>query len=252
MNILVLGSGGREHALAWRLSRDEGVKRVYVAPGNPGMALDEKVQTIDCGGDWKGILSICSDILPDLVVVGSETPLVKGIVDELKRNNILVYGPSAKAARLEGSKIFSKKFMEKYSIPTAPYKTYASYAEAVEGLREWDLSAGVAIKTDVLAGGKGVVVAHDFDEARDALYNFMENPQCSVKSEKVLIEKKLSGRELSWFALCDGENFLSLGGACDYKRVGEGTPAPTREEWVAMPLKVGPAGDLSIVSTKKS
>ena len=226
MNVLVLGSGGREHALAWRLSQDEGVEKVYVAPGNPGMAWDEGIVTIDCDGGQDEVLSLCSDILPDLVVVGSEGPLVKGIVDKLERENILVYGPSAKAARLEGSKIFSKKFMEKYSIPTAPYKAYTSYAEAVEGLRDWDLAAGVAIKTDVLAGGKGVVVAHSFDEARDALYNFMENPNCTIKSERVLIEKKLLGEELSWFALCDGTHHLSLGGIRDYKRVGEGDTGP--------------------------
>ena len=226
MNILVLGSGGREHALAWRLSQDKGVVHVYVAPGNPGMSWDKGIQTIEYKGDREELYSICSDILPDLVVVGAEAPLVEGIVDDLEKRNILVYGPSAKAARLEGSKIFSKKFMERYSIPTAPYKIYHSYAEAVEGLRDWNLTEGVAIKTDALAGGKGVVLVHSFDEARDALYNFMENPECTVKSEKILIEKKLSGRELSWFALCDGKNFFSPGGVCDYKRVGEGDIGP--------------------------
>ena len=226
MNILVLGSGGREHALAWRLSQDEGVEQVYVAPGNPGMSLDKNIQTIDYTGDRGELYSICEDIVPDLVVVGPEAPLVDGIVDDLERKNIPVYGPSAKAARLEGSKIFSKKFMDKYSIPTAPYKIYTSYAEAVEGLRDWNLAEGVAIKTDTLAGGKGVVVAHTFDEARDALYNFMDNPECTVKSERILVEKKLSGVELSWFALCDGKNFLPLGSVCDYKRVGEGDTGP--------------------------
>ena len=226
MNILVLGSGGREHALAWRLSRDKNVEQVYVAPGNPGMALDEGIKTINYKGDWDGLLSICSDVLPALVVVGGEEPLVKGIVDDLERENILVYGPSSKAARLEGSKVFSKKFMQKYSIPTAPYKVYASYTEAMEGLKEWDLSVGVAIKTDTLAGGKGVVVAHSHNEAQAALYNFMENPQCIIKSEKILIEKKLSGTELSWFALCDGKTFFPLGGVCDYKRIGEDDTGP--------------------------
>ena len=226
MNVLILGSGGREHALAWRLSQDEGVERVYVAPGNPGMAWDQNIQNIDYDGNWDELRSICSDILPELVVVGSEAPLVKGIVDELSQYNILVYGPNSKAARLEGSKIFSKKFMDKYSIPTAPYKVYASYAEAVEGLRDWDLAEGVAIKADVLAGGKGVVVSHSFDEARDALFNFMENPECTIKSERILIEKKLTGKELSWLALCDGKNFLPLGGVCDYKRVGDGNSGP--------------------------
>ena len=226
MNILILGSGGREHALAWRLSLDKGVEQVYVAPGNPGMTLDKNIQIIDYKGDWNELHSICSDILPALVVVGPEAPLVEGIVDDLNRKNVLVYGPSAKAAQLEGSKIFSKKFMEKYSIPTAPYKIYTSYAEAIEDLKDWDLTQGVAIKTDALAGGKGVVVTHSFDEARDTLYNFMKNPQCAIKSERILIEKKLSGVELSWFALCDGKNFLPLGGICDYKRVGEGNTGP--------------------------
>ena len=227
MNVLVLGSGGREHALAWRLSRDEGVERVCVAPGNPGMALDDKIQTFACElGDREGVLSLCSDIRPALVVVGPEGPLVEGIADELEGKNIPVYGPSAKAARLEGSKIFSKKFMEKHSIPTAPYKIYTSYSEALEGLRDWNLEEGVAIKTDVLAGGKGVVVAHDFDGARDALYDFMENPLSTIKSDRVLVEKKLWGKELSWFSLCDGDNFLPLGGVCDYKRVGERDTGP--------------------------
>ena len=219
MNILVLGSGGREHALAWRLSRDQGVERVTVAPGNSG--LESEIHTVSYDGE-EGLLKVCKEMRPDLVVVGPEGPLVQGIVDRLKGENVLAFGPSAKASQLEGSKIFSKRFMEKYSIPTAPYRIYSSYTEAVEGLRDWDLSAGVAIKTDTLAGGKGVVVSHSFDEARDALYNFMENPRCTVKSDRVLIEKKLSGKELSWFALCDGERALSLGGVCDYKRVGEG------------------------------
>ena len=231
MNILILGSGGREHALAWRLAQDdfseEEIEKVYVAPGNPGMALDSKIEVIDEKmDDVEAIKSICARIWPSLVVIGPEGPLTSGIVDELEKENLLVYGPSKKAALLEGSKIFSKQFMDKYSIPTAPYKVYSSYQEALYGLKEWNIEAGIAIKSDSLAGGKGVVVTDDLLTAKKALYDFMENPDCTVKSKKILIEKKLSGKEFSMFALCSGSSFLSIGGACDYKRVYDGDKGP--------------------------
>ena len=222
--VLVLGSGGREHALAWRLSRDEFVEKVFVAPGNGGME-EEKIELVSLKGS-KEICHFCQQNKISLVVIGPEGPLVEGMVDELTQQDILAYGPSKEAAQLEGSKVFAKEFMNKHQIPTAPYEVYHSYREALEEIEKWDIAQGVAIKADCLAGGKGVVVTTELATAKEALYDFLENPQCSVKSRSVVVEKKLSGRELSWFALCDGKNFISLGGVCDYKRLKEGDHGP--------------------------
>lgn len=228
MNILILGSGGREHALAWRLSLDSEVEKVFVMPGNPGMNLSPNIETIGSGdiGDVDTIRSVCTKILPDLVIIGPEVPLANGIVDILKKEKLLVYGPSAASSKLESSKIFAKEFMSRHNIPTAKFVACNDYHQAIKSLNDWNISEGVAIKADSLAAGKGVVVSSDLAQAKDTIYNFMKNPRCAVKSSSILIEEKLQGKELSVFALCDGKNFFTLGAVCDYKRLGNDDTGP--------------------------
>ena len=227
MTVLILGSGGREHALAWKLSQDSEIKKVIVIPGNPGMQFTPKVET--CEGNWsnkEAFLNQVKILKPDYVVVGSEAPLVSGVADWLRAENIPVVGPSKTAAQLESSKIFAKEFMSRHSISTASYKVVESFEEGVSYLKLLNLENGIVVKADGLSGGKGVVVSDDFFSAKQALYDFMENKKCNVKSDKILLEKKLKGKELSAFALCNGENFVTLGYVCDYKRVFDGDKGP--------------------------
>lgn len=227
MRTLLLGSGGREHALAFKFTQSNLSEKVYVLPGNDGMKLTPQIELINGGlKDFDFILQTIKDKKIDFVVVGPEEPLSNGIVDFLEENNVLVYGPSKAAAQLEGSKIFSKEFMNEFSIPTAKAQKYYSYEEALKGLSDWDFKKGIALKADSLAAGKGVVVTHDEEEAKKVLFDFMVNPECSVKTKNILIEEKLVGKEVSAFALCDGERFVSLGLACDHKRVGDGDTGP--------------------------
>ena len=227
MNVLILGSGGREHALAWRISLDREVESVFVMPGNCGMLLTDKIEIIEGNSsDLNSIKDVCSRVSPELVVIGPENLLADGIGDYIESLGIPVYGPSARAANLESSKIFAKEFMQRNGIPTAPFKVYDNYNQAVDGLLEWDLSKGVAIKADSLAGGKGVVVTDNFAEAKQTLYNFMENPDCTIRSRRVLIERRLQGKEVSAFAVCDGKDFFNLGMVCDYKRLDDGDQGP--------------------------
>ena len=227
MNILVLGSGGREHALAWRLSKDPGVKKVFVQPGNPGIELEQNISTIEGGLDFPSVQSACQKIRPELVVIGPEAPLAAGLSEQLQEAGLTTYGPSKQAAQLESSKVFAKNFMRKMNIPTARFSVYNSSDEAIAGLEEWDIQGtGVVIKADGLAAGKGVVVTKDLEKARKTIELFMNDPNCSVKTDQILIEECLCGWELSLFALCDGENFFNLGYARDYKRVGDGDQGP--------------------------
>ncbi len=221
MKILLLGSGGREHALAWKISRSPLVERVYVLPGSDGIATLEKVECL--AGD---ALDIARDIKADLVVVGPEKPMSEGVVDRLEEAGFAVLGPSKAAAQLETSKIFSKNFMNEAGIATAKAVACDCYDHALTILEKWEVAKGVVIKADGLAAGKGVVVTHDRPEAEKTLFDFMRNPACTVKASRVLLEEKLVGREVSAFALCDGENFIPLGYACDYKRVNDGDAGP--------------------------
>lgn len=221
MKILLLGSGGREHALAWKMSRSPLVDKIYVLPGSDGIAMLDKIECVS--GD---ALYISQKIKPDLVVVGPEKPMADGVVDQLEAAGFAVLGPSQAAAQLETSKIFSKQFMAANKIPTAQSVFCDSYDDALTAVRNWDMAKGIVIKADGLAAGKGVVVTHDRAEAEATLYDFMKNPACTVKSSRILLEEKLTGREVSAFALCDGKNFIPLGYACDYKRVNDGDEGP--------------------------
>ncbi|RLA63370.1 MAG: phosphoribosylamine--glycine ligase [Epsilonproteobacteria bacterium] len=227
MKILLLGSGGREHAMAWKMAQSEMVENLYVLPGNDGMALLPKVSTLfGSVTDIPLILKTSKELGIDLVVIGPENPLSEGVTDALEEKGVKVFGPSRQAAQLESSKVFSKNFMVEYDIPTAKALSFDNYDEAKAAMEKWDITQGIVIKADELAAGKGVVVTKDRVEAEKTLFDFMKNPDCTVKTKRVLLEEMLTGKEVSAFAICDGENFISLGYACDYKRVGNGDTGP--------------------------
>jgi phosphoribosylamine--glycine ligase len=227
MKILLLGSGGREHALAWKMSQSTAVDNLYVLPGNDGMTSLPKISKIyGSVTDVPFIVKTSLDLGIDLVVVGPENPLSEGVADALEEKGINVFGPSRKAAQLESSKVFSKNFMVEYNIPTAKALSFDNYQDAKAAMDQWDVTQGIVIKADELAAGKGVVVTKDRAEAEKTLFDFMENPDCTVTTKKVLFEEMLTGKEVSAFAICDGEDFISLGYACDYKRVGNGNTGP--------------------------
>jgi phosphoribosylamine--glycine ligase len=220
VNILLLGGGGREHALAWKIARSDIAENLVVLPGNDGIAQLDKTTCISGPvDDVDLVLKTAAEIKADLIVIGPEQPLASGMTDVLEEAGYCVFGPTRAAAQLESSKAFAKNFMEQYDIPTARFAEYDDYDKALAGLQGWDVSAGVAIKADALAGGKGVVVTNDRVTAEKTLYEFMVDPECTVKTEKIVIEQQLFGKEVSAFAICDGKRFVTLGYACDYKRV---------------------------------
>jgi phosphoribosylamine--glycine ligase len=226
--ILLLGSGGREHALAWKMAQSPAVTRIWALPGSDGIGTVEKTECL--GGDAVDIAFVvkkAQELKPDLVVVGPDAPPAVGVVDALEKAGVPVLGPRQAAAQLESSKIFAKEFMTEFGIPTAPFKVADSYDDAVAICQKWDIEhKGIVIKADGLAAGKGVVVTHDRREAMKTLHDFMANPACSVKAERILLEEKISGKEVSAFALYDGKTFLPLGYACDYKRVNDNDKGP--------------------------
>lgn len=227
-NILIIGSGGREHALAWKLSLSKHVNRIYVAPGNDGMNLTDKVETINIKEtNFHDLSEFAINQHIDLIIVGPEKPLSLGIVDHLEACGLNVIGPSESAARLESSKYFAKKFMVENGIPTADYSAHQHHQDALKALDEIDIEKdGIVIKADELASGKGVVVTHDRELAKQTIYDFMINPECTVKTDTIILEEKLNGKEVSFFAISDGDHFVSLGHACDYKRLFNDNQGP--------------------------
>ena len=226
--ILLIGSGGREHALSWKMAQSDSVERIDVIPGNEAIACVDKVSCFP--GDFMDvsfIVETAKKLKPDLVVVGPEQPLSVGIADALEQAGFAVLGPDKNAARLENSKIFAKEFMLKFGISTADFKVYDTYDDAVTAIKNRDVEKeGVVIKADGLASGKGVVVTHDPDEALKAIYDFMVNPECIVKCDRLLMEDIVKGKEVSAFAICDGEVFLPIGYVYDYKRLNDGNNGP--------------------------
>ncbi len=209
MKILVIGGGGREHALVWRLSRSASVTGLHAAPGNPGIA---EIATCHAETDF---LALAQALAVDLTVVGPEAPLVAGIVDRFRRHNMPIVGPDARNAALEGSKIHAKRFMQKLGVPTARFHTACTAAEATEALR--DFRYPVVLKTDGLAAGKGVIIAQSELEAYGALASL---------PFPLVIEEFLEGEEVSFIALCDGKQALALEPSQDHKRVFDGDLGP--------------------------
>lgn len=220
MKVLILGSGGREHALAWRMSLDSDVSEIFVLPGNPGMELTPKVTCLPAQIEVSSGFKILVDALaPDLVVIGPEGPLCQGVVDLLKGGDFAILGPTKECAQLEGSKIFAKRFMREFEIPTCEFEVFSSSKAAIEFCEQKRWGESLVVKADGLAQGKGVFVTTDLSETREAIVNLMDNPSFEIHSDQILIEKKFQGRELSVIALCDGEEFMILGMAQDYKRL---------------------------------
>ncbi len=230
MQVAIIGSGGREHALAWKFSCSPSVEKVFVLPGNPGMSKTCEVELVPCDPlNNQQVIKLCQQYQIDLVIIGAEAPLANGLADQLERAGFNVFGPSQAAARLESSKIFAKNFMDEMDIPTAKYQSFDSYSTATAALEKWDFSCGVVIKADGLASGKGVVITHDLACATNTLHNLMENSSYPIHASSVVIEEFLNGKEASIFALCDGENYHLLGHACDYKRLNDGDQGPNTE-----------------------
>ncbi|MFN2374228.1 MAG: phosphoribosylamine--glycine ligase, partial [Cyclonatronaceae bacterium] len=222
LNVLLIGGGGREHALAWSLSKSPLLGNLYIAPGNPGTAsLGENV-SLDIN-DFEEVAEFCDANDIQLVVVGPEQPLVDGITDYLEDEGIKVFGPSKNAAQLEGSKSFAKAIMEEYDIPTASYTTFNrhEWSLAEEYINQNDIYP-LVIKADGLAAGKGVFVCDNRDEAMEALTMMNDDVNLSSASYRIVIEEFLTGEEVSVFAICDGETARIIMHAQDHKRIGEG------------------------------
>jgi phosphoribosylamine--glycine ligase len=222
MNILLLGSGGREHALAWKMAASPLVDRLLCAPGNAGIAQEAECVALDIA-DHKAVIAFCKASKIDLVVVGPEAPLVAGIVDALEAAGVKAFGPSKLAARLEGSKGFTKDLCRANNIPTAAYERFTAAAPAKDYLRKQD--APIVVKADGLAAGKGVVVAQTLAEAEAAI-DMMFAGGLGAAGAEVVIEDFLVGEEASFFALCDGETAIPLASAQDHKRVGDADTGP--------------------------
>ncbi len=222
MNILLLGSGGREHALAWKLAASPLTDRLYCAPGNAGIANEAECVALD-HADHAAVVAFCKAKAVDFVVVGPENPLVAGIVDDIEAAGIKAFGPSRAAARLEGSKVFTKDLCRANNIPTAAYERFTSAGLAKEYARR--AGAPIVVKADGLAAGKGVVVAETVAEA-DAAIDGMFAGALGEAGTTVVIEEFLSGEEASFFVLCDGDNVVPLATAQDYKRAFDGDQGP--------------------------
>jgi len=215
MNILLLGSGGREHALAWKIAASPLVEKLWCAPGNAGIAREAECVALDVA-DHTAVIDFCRTNAVDFVVVGPETPLAAGIVDDLAAVGIKAFGPSKLAARLEGSKGFTKALCTEFRIPTGAYGRFTNAADALAYVRKQ--GAPIVVKADGLAAGKGVVVAMSLREAEDAIAMMFEGAFGAAGAE-VVIEEFLSGREISFFALSDGDTAIALATAQDHKRV---------------------------------
>ena len=224
MKILVLGGGGREHAIVWKLRRSPEAEKVWCAPGNGGISDDAECVALDLS-DARAAADLAEKLGADLTIVGPELPLVSGVADEFLRRRLRILGPVASAARLEGSKIFSKEFLERHGIPTAkPYGVFDSAAKARATLRgaTWP----VVIKADGLCAGKGVLVAATMEEASEFLERALERGEFGEAGKRVLIEEGLAGTELSHIVLTDGEDYLAMAPARDHKRAFDGDKGP--------------------------
>jgi len=224
MKILVLGGGGREHALVWKLKQSPRVEQIWCAPGNGGIAAEAECVAIDAG-DVGAIIALAGKIQPDLTIVGPELPLVNGLTDAFRQRNWPIVGPSQQAAQLEGSKIFSKEFLERHNIPTAKMcGTYDSPAQVYSALSS--VAWPVVIKADGLCAGKGVFLAPDFAAAKDFVARVVEENELGPGGRRILIEETLEGEELSFIILTDGKRYAPLVPTRDHKRVFDGNQGP--------------------------
>lgn len=221
MNILVIGSGGREHALAWAAAQDEAVARVFVAPGNAGTATEPKLENVAIDVmDIDALVAFARDNSVALTIVGPEAPLVAGVVDRFREAGLAIFGPTAGAAQLEGSKAFTKDFLARQQIPTAEYQNFTEIEPALAYVRE--KGAPIVVKADGLAAGKGVIVAMTLEEAEDAIRDMLAGNAFGDAGSRVVIEEFLDGEEASYIVMVDGDNVLPMATSQDHKRVGNG------------------------------
>ncbi|MCL5029398.1 MAG: phosphoribosylamine--glycine ligase [Bacteroidetes bacterium] len=221
MNVLLIGSGGREHALAYKIKESKNLGKLFILPGNPGTkSLGQNIEDID-QSEFNAVVSFCLEKKVELVVVGPEQPLVIGLADYLRQNNILVFGPNKNAAEIEAHKTFAKWLMTKYNIPTASYAEFSSIE--IDKAKEYvaKLKLPCVIKADGLAAGKGVIICNEISEANRALEEILVDKIFGQSGEKIIIEEFLQGEEASIFAVTDGANFICLPAAQDHKRIGD-------------------------------
>ena len=225
MNVLIIGGGGREHALAWQASKNRGVHKIFVAPGNAGTALEKKTENVPLDVmDIDGLLTFAKDNNVDLTIVGPEAPLVAGIVDLFQAANMDIFGPTKGAAQLEGSKAFAKDFLQRHGIPTASYATFTEVAPALAYINEQ--GAPIVIKADGLAAGKGVILADTTEQACAAVEDMLAGNAFGEAGNRVVIEEFLMGEEASFIVMADGKNVLPLASSQDHKARDEGDLGP--------------------------
>jgi len=223
MRVLIIGGGGREHALCWKLFQSSRVEKIYAVPGNAGMAEIAECRKIEYEKDFSSLAHLVSEEKIDFVMVGPEVPLVNGIVDYFQKKKVAVFGPSRKAALLEGSKVFAKEFMKKYSIPTADFKIFSDSAKAISYVKK---EGPKVIKAGGLAAGKGVFLPKTEEEAIKAIKLIMEEKIFGEAGKKIVIEERLKGREISFIVITDGKTIKPLVSSQDHKPIYEGDKGP--------------------------
>ena len=221
INVLIVGSGGREHAFTWKASQSDLVEKIFIAPGNAGTSLEAKAENININpSDINELISFSKQKNINLVIIGPEDPLVNGITDAFTKVGIKCFGPGSAGAQLEGSKDFSKSFMKKHNIPTAGYKSFTNANKAKKYVEKNELP--LVIKADGLAAGKGVVIAEDYKTANTTIDEFISEMKYGNASKKIIIEEFLTGQELSYIVMVDGTEYLPLATSQDHKTIGEG------------------------------
>ncbi|MBY7946247.1 phosphoribosylamine--glycine ligase [Vibrio fluvialis] len=225
MRVLIIGSGGREHALGWKVAQNPAIETVFIAPGNAGTALEAKLQNVNIAvEDVAGLVAFAQDNGIELTIVGPEAPLVIGVVDAFRAAALPIFGPTQAAAQLEGSKAFTKDFLARHNIPTAAYANFTEIEPALAYVREQ--GAPIVVKADGLAAGKGVIVAMTLEEAEEAIKDMLAGNAFGDAGSRVVVEEFLDGEEASFIVMVDGENVLPMATSQDHKRVGDQDTGP--------------------------
>ncbi|NOH92746.1 phosphoribosylamine--glycine ligase [Vibrio sp. AIC-3] len=225
MNVLIIGAGGREHALGWKAAQNPNVETVFIAPGNAGTALEPKLENVNIGvEDIAGLVAFAQDKKIELTIVGPEAPLVIGVVDAFREVGLPIFGPTKAAAQLEGSKAFTKDFLARHDIPTGYYSNFTEIEPAIAYVREQ--GAPIVVKADGLAAGKGVIVAMTLEEAEDAIKDMLAGNAFGEAGSRVVIEEFLEGEEASFIVMVDGSSVLPMATSQDHKRVGDKDTGP--------------------------
>ncbi|ELZ1258771.1 phosphoribosylamine--glycine ligase [Vibrio fluvialis] len=225
MRVLIIGSGGREHALGWKVAQNPAIETVFIAPGNAGTALEAKLQNVNIAvEDVTGLVAFAQDNGIELTIVGPEAPLVIGVVDAFRAAGLPIFGPTQAAAQLEGSKAFTKDFLARHNIPTAAYANFTEIEPALAYVREQ--GAPIVVKADGLAAGKGVIVAMTLEEAEEAIKDMLAGNAFGDAGSRVVVEEFLDGEEASFIVMVDGENVLPMATSQDHKRVGDQDTGP--------------------------